>query len=497
MVNLRPLRIAALALITVASLVLPAHTPTHAAGSAAPAAATATPGSYDFTTTLSGQITDKNHNVIHTVTLNVDRAAGDKTVQLAFNITNGSGRIGSTYTFAVPASDLVIGKSSASLDTQGHLGKYGHVKVQWTYTATATTVTNPPNSCTGMGGTSTKITRLVARATAQLNLTFPCEGIISVTLSGSNLDLDSGQVQAPSTGQSMTQSINYTMVSGMQSKSTSHLVVTGMKVGGLSMLFVSVSGTSTATTGLISTSHFATDDLLPAGLTTSTNAAGKVVGNVQYRGVLGSASFAVTGTGQTMNLSEPARCINPNANKADLSKTVNMSMTQASVTGSVNLMVCSAVKTTFGSSDTGTIMVISTASSSASTPVPGATAPPGTTPPSTSGGLSGAMSLKGFPAITQISPAPGSTISSTPTIVVTFASALPSDAQVAIMLTGDSGTPTVGQAVVSGSTATYTVDSSAPLASGTYKLMVTATSPSAGSMAMYPAPPAQATYTVS
>ena len=491
-----PRRAAALVLLMVTSLVVPFHAPAHAAVPT-PGAGTSLPLGLDFSTALTGVITDKNHKVVHSVSLNVGRTSGDKTVQLTIVVANGTGLSGGSYTFGVPASDLVVGRGSASLDTHHDLGKYGHLSVNWTYTSHATTVTNPPNPCYSMGAPTT-ITRVVASATAQLNLTIPCTGVVDVTLSGTNLDIDSGQgLYAPTSSQTPSQSIYYTMVSGNKTLSSSQLDVSGMKTGTMSLLIVDLSTDSMATTGLIRSSQYASDTLPPAGLSAVT-AAGKTTGTLTYRGVLGSAHLVVTGGGQSMSMSRSVRCLNPNASKADLGKTVSMQITQGTVSGSVSLTVaCSAETKTFGAGDKGSVMVIGPASGGGATanttPVAGATPPPGVTPPTTSGSLPGAINIGNFPAITAISPAPGSPLPATGTITVTFASALPAGAQIHMILLpsgGSGGMPVqLPNPVVSGSTATVTI--STALSAGTYKLMVTATNGSGGS-SIY-----QGTYTVS
>ena len=490
-----PRRVAALVLLTLGSLVVPIHATVQAAVPT-PGAGSQIPLGLDFSTALHGVITDKNGKVVHSVSLNVGRSTGDKTVQLTIVVANATGLSGGSYTFDVPATDLVVGSSSASLDTHHDLGKYGHLSVSWTYTGHTTTVANPPNPCYGMGATTT-ITRVVASATAQLNLTIPCTGVVDVALSGTNLDIDSGQgLYAPTSSQTPSQSIYYTMVSGNKTLSSSQLDVSGMKTGTLSLLIVDLSTDSMASTGLVRSSQFASDTLPPADLSASTSA-GKTMGTLTYRGALGSAHLVVTGGGQSMSMTQSVRCLNPNASKADLGKTVSMQITQGTVSGSVSLTVCSAVKATFGSGDKGSVIVIGPGSSggtsASTTPVAGATPPPGVTPPTTSSSLPGAINIGSFPAITAISPAPGSPLPATGTITVTFASALPAGAQIHVILLpsgGSAGMPVqLPDPVVSGSTATVTI--STPLPAGTYKLMVTATNGSGGS-SIY-----QGTYTVS
>jgi hypothetical protein len=410
-------------------------------------------------------------------------------VQLTIDVTNGSRITGSSYTFGVPAGDLVVGRSSASLDTRHDLGKYGHISVKWTYTAPATTVTNAGNLC--FGGSTTSITRVVASASAQLALTFPCEGVVDVALSGTNLDLDSGQgLYASTSSQAPNPNIYYTLVSGSQTSSTGQLSVSGMKTTTTSLLFVDISTTSTASTGLLRSSHFASASLPASGLST-TNAAGKVSGTLTYSGSLGSTHLVVTGGDRNVSMTQSVRCLNPGADKADLNKAVSVQLAQGTVSGSANLRVCSAIKTTFGNGDTGTVMVIGPASST--TPAAGATPPAGVTPPTTGGSLPGAINVGNFPAITAISPAPGTPMSATPTITVTFAAALPAGAQLHIILLpsgGSAGMPAqLPNPVVSGNTATVTVTTA--LQAGTYKLLVSATDGSGGS-SIY-----QGTYTVS
>jgi hypothetical protein len=283
------------------------------------------------------------------------------------------------------------------------------------------------------------------------------------------------------------------MVGASKNSSTRLVSVDGMQTGTTSVLIVDVSTTnSMATTGLLRSSQFATDTLPSAGL----NAA---KGTLNYSGKLGTVHVTVTG-GRSISMSQAVRCINPSANKADLGKTVSMQITDGTVSGSANLMLCSAIKTTFGSGDIGLLMVIKpgtgTGPSFSGTPVPALTPPPGVTPPAgvtpptTSGGLQGAINIGNFPAITAISPAPGTPMSTTPTITVTFASAVPAGAQVnMILMPSAGGMPVQLTPQVSGNTITATVTTA--LAAGTYKLIVSATNGSGGS-SIY-----QGSYTVS
>ena len=131
-IRLRFLRTAALVLVTIACVALPAHTPAQASYSAAhPAAGPATANlaatlSGDITTTVKGKVV-----VLHQVQLSV--STWDQAVVLGIGLTTASNPTYSSYEFHVPATDLTIadqGQTTISstvpyyavLDTKGDLG---------------------------------------------------------------------------------------------------------------------------------------------------------------------------------------------------------------------------------------------------------------------------------------------------------------------------------------------------------------------------------------
>ena len=104
------------------------------------------------------------------------------------------------------------------------------------------------------------------------------------------------------------------------------------------------------------------------------------------------------------------------------------------------------MKATFGSGDTGTVVVYGSAGAAQS---------------AVSGGLP-AQGSGDIPDIIRIGPAPGSP----PAIAVTFARPLPSHAYLVIMLSGPGGEAALSDPVVRGNSATVTIDSSSPLKPG-------------------------------
>jgi len=479
--NPRLFRVAALVPLTVVSSALPLHAASHVAGAMAPAVTTTLIGS-DFATSLSGTIPGRNQGASRTVQLEVRRSSDDKVVQLAIEVSNSAGTAGSTYTFSVPATDLVVGSSSASLDTHQDLGTYGHISVQWTMPHQADQIEIPGNPCYGTAATTA--THLVASATARLDLSLPCEGVVNATLSDADLDLYSGQdVDLPQSNPSADQSIYYTSVTATKSLAAGKgLVVNATKSSKAARITLSVNSSSTAEMGLTGSSEFAGDTLPLAGLSTGTNHAGQPATTLTYHGTLGSVSLDFTGAGEAITASDPGRCVNPNAAKADLSKMVGEQQTRAAVEGSVNLTAaatCSALQTTFGAGDRGMVFVFGPPSLSSSA------APPGTSD------VLPAQGKGDVPDIEAISPAPGSSLAAARSITVTFARPLPAQAYLVIMLKGPSGAVALSEPVVSASSATVTIGSSAALQPGTYTLDVSATSGSGGQV-FY-----EGTYTVS
>jgi methionine-rich copper-binding protein CopC len=497
--SLRPFRVAALALLTVACMAIPAHVPARATVSSSSILAGSGPVTFDFTTSfmtsLKGTIVDKNNNVISRVYLSINNQPDSKLISLSVSISNPTGTTTGLYSFDVPQSDLTVapaGKTAISkavpyiavLDTKGDLGKYGSIVVDWTYVK-LTTINIQEDTCNNVKASTA--TRLATTATATLKMTFPCEGALNMTLSGTS-NLDTAYV--PTNEGYTDQLIYYTSVNAI--KAPSKMSTSGGKPS--NMLMVSAEKRGTAATisimqqngwnvkkGLTSAMQLATGPLPLSGLSTGTSPLAKL----DYAGSLGTVHLAFTGSLSTDTVK--AKCVNPSAGKSDLTKDVSKQHADmAQVTGTADVLACGRKlpTATFGTGDFGSVTeyVPATAASLAAS------------------GLPGSYSMGGFPNITKLDPAPGSTISTTPTIKVTFASALPAGTQVMIMLTGGSGAPVAGQATVSGATATYTVDSSAPLAAGTYKIMITAHGGSG--VAMYPSPTnptaaASAVYTVS
>ncbi len=410
-------------------------------------AATAAAGN-DFTTSLGGTITDRNHQVVRTVSLNVSRTSDDKSVHLGISIANAGG-LQSDYTFVVPASDLAIGSAGASLDTHGHLGKYGRISVRWTYAGQPATIQIPADSCSHSFARS--ITRVIASAVAQLNLMLPCDGSVIMALSGAGLDLYRGQNVIPPSSSSSpgTEQIHTSAsVSASKNMGATRLQIIGLRQGNSAAIDISVSTSITTTTGLVDISHSGRDALPPAGLTTGANPAAMLT----YKGILGSASLTFAST-QASTDYVSAGCFLPGVAKADRNKTISLQSAQATVTGSVALNVCGAVAATLGGGDQGFVDVVG---------------------PATTGGIPGSGTDGNYPAIVQMSPPPGRPLSTTPTITATFASALPANAHVTFALAGPGGSATLPAALVTGNTAAVVVDSCSPLKPGTYTLRVDA-----------------------
>jgi methionine-rich copper-binding protein CopC len=450
------------AVVLVAStLAVPAQMAVQASAHPASQFATAIPtGPADFDTRLTGFTTDKKHMV----TLEVSRSAGGGSVQITVAVDSGQVQraTGSNYQFSVPGSDLVIDAKhgKASLDTHKHLGKYGHITVQWTYTSRATTVQIPADPCLGLAASATTITRVLATGDAQLALTFPCEGVVSAQLHGTNVDIDNGAAPVSPSSSSYPASVLFTDVVATRSSHTGSISVIAYKTKrGPSSLILSISNTLNATVGLLGTSHYATDTLAGSALTIDT----RPLASLSYRGALGTANLVFSGKGQSINATRPVRCINPNASKADLAKNLSVQMAQATVSGPVNLTACNAVKTTFGKGDTGIVMTTSLSTAPVATPPAGASPVPGVTPPST-----GSMS------IVKTDPADGVTgVPTNVTFNITLSAAPAADAKVLMVLTAPSD-PTATQMLqptVSGTTVTATPAQSLK-ANTQYKLQV-------------------------
>ena len=468
--NPRLFRLAALVLLAVAGPVVPARAAPQVTGAAAHSGAAPTLGS-DFATSLTGTISGQGHAGARTVRLDVRRSSDDTTVRLTIDIASSGGTAGSEYTFTVPASDLQIANTSISLDTHQHLGAYGHMSVQWTASRQAEQVQIPGNPC--YGRPAVPVTRVVASATAQLDLTLPCEGTVRGVLGGTNLDLDSGQdVSLQHGSPSPDRSIYYTSVSATKSLGAGKgLLLSATKTSTAARITVSAGASSAAGMGLTGSSHFATDVLPLAGLAAGTNHAGQAATVLTYHGALGSAGLAFTGTGETMATSDQGRCVNPSAATSDLGKTVGEQMTRASVEGSVSLTaaaVCSALQATFGSGDEGMVAVFGPAFLAA-----------GAAPSAMSNTLP-APGRGDIPGIQQIALAPGGALGGARTITVTFAHALPAHAYLVIMLKGPGGAVLLSDPVLHGGAATVSLGASSALQPGTYTLDVSATSSTGG-----------------
>ncbi len=420
----------------------------------------------DFATSLTGAIPGKGR----TLRLDVRRSGDDKSVQLALTIRNAAGTSGSDFTFGVPASDLVLGSGSAGLDTHQHLGRYGTISVRWTYGAPPAQITLPADPCLGTAATS--VTRAVAGASGRLALALPGEGSVDVPLGSAGLALDSGyNVRLPESNDLPDRRIYYTSVSATKSLGAGKsLLVTAINTGRTARITFTLRSSGAASTGLISSSHFATDSLPLAGLTTGTGKAGQPATTLTYKGALGSAGLAFTGSGEPMVASDKGRCVNPNAAAADLGKTVGEQLARAAVEGSVSLSATAAsgvLRATFGNGDLGMVAVYGPTTAAAG--VPSAT---GTGLP--------VFGRGDVPGIRQIGPAPGGELSAARAITVTFAHPLPAHAYLVVMLEGPGGAVPLSDPVLHGNAATVTLTSPAALEPGRYTLEVSATSRSGG-----------------
>jgi Bacterial Ig-like domain len=460
----RPLYLGGLTLLLASSLAVPMHGAALAVSGAAIHAGAN--GVLDFDTTLTGLTSDKKDNV----SVEVARNPGTKTVEVTISV-NGSQTQGSTYKFDLPSSDLVVNGKGAKLDTHKHLGAYGHITAQWIYTSKSKTIEGS-NSCTP--GISSTVTRILATGSAQLSLSFPCDGNISAQLHGKNLDIDNGNAPGANsratTNRGLT-SIYFTGAFATRNTKTGRIGVGAYQMtGGPSLFFVSIGTSSTATTGLVSSTHFASDTLPANGLTTGTNPAA----TLQYSGALGSATLQFTGKGQSFSFTESGACVDPSASTADQAKSVSLSTSQTAVSGPVNLVACTTAKTTFGAGDSGVLISTSPATTTAPTAVPGTTPIVVPTIPTRSGTMS----------VVKLTPADGATGVSTSTPISVTLSATPKNGQVTMILMeadNPAGVVVLPPATYDPGTMTATTTPATPLTANTkYKLTLVAVGASGG-----------------
>jgi hypothetical protein len=407
-------RWAAFLLLFVASLLVPAHDSVSAAGRASGPALL--DNTRDFDTTLLGTTKDRKHKI----QLNVAREPGDSLVQLTITLlgVGSTSTTGSSYTFTVPPTDLTVGAAGAKLDTHTHLGTYGHITAQWKYTSSPTPITDNDNPCNPP--TNASYTQVTALVSAALNLTFPCDGVVTANVEATGVTVDTGQVpiatnSAPGTPPNFYQSIYFSADLAEKTAAAKQIVVGSYQFGaGSPLLVVGIAGPATAAIGLSQSVHFATDTLPAGALTTAGRGS-----TLHYSGTLGTVDLTFTRKGQPFSLQRPAKCIVPNASAQDQSKMLTISTFQATVAGTANLTMCVALKVTFGGSDMATHL---------------ATSAP--TPPTIGGGGTGGTFGSGAIQIKKVSPPDGSTGVSTSPVISATLSAAPGPGQVNFVLTG-------------------------------------------------------------
>ncbi len=524
MTRLGSLRVGALALLTAASMAVPMHTTALASQAGSRVVLAGAAAQLDmtkaFSTHLQGDVVDKNKTVVGHVYLYVSKEADTtddvsngkhEPVDLVVSTSNAGYSSTGSYSFRVPSSAPVLtiapkGQTKISsalpyyavLDTGTILYDKSvpkntiknHIVIDWTYLSSKP-ITIAADPCHGTK--ASKLTEVQATATATIDLPYPCDGATGVTVSGT-ANLDSEYVSNVSESQdtvvyyASVSAIKY--LSGLPSASSggskqpmTSLMVIGTKRGTTTTVTVGQSKSMNVEVGLQSVMQMASDNGAPASALTT---GGGHVATLNYSGALGTADLVFDGTPSTS--STTGQCANANAAKSDLSKTVEEDQTQGTVSGPVDLKVCSAgIKTTYGTGDTGMVTVYQKPSAALSR--------------TASGALPGGVFTKGsIPAIKSITPAPGATISPTQSVTVTFASALPAGSMVLINLTPTSGgtAQMLGPAMLtSGGTSQVSLTPKSALPSGTYKLQVTAMAGSAN-IEMYPSPMGgyQATYTV-
>ncbi|MDB5058880.1 MAG: hypothetical protein JWO59_2352 [Chloroflexi bacterium] len=405
------------ALLSIATAVLPL--PSRSFGHAAPHVAASSSVSFD--TTISGITSDKHH----VVSVEVQRNDANHTVVLTITVHGSKTQKGasSSYQFSLPAGDLTVTRNlhprTAHLDTHQHLGQYGHITASWTYgTKGATLQTFNASGCTAIGAASTTtITRFIASGSAMLDLTFPCEGAIRAQLKGTNLNIDSGQALALALNgdgiQGLGANLYFTTTAALRRTGTKQIVVGGFKISnGPASIFVSTSTDTHAATGLVNTTHIASDAMPAGGLSNPTSSSAKLV----YNGVLGSANLTFSRAGQSVSVNRAAGCVNPQA--SDKATLVSVQTAGGDVAGSASLAACGTVAVTFHAGDVGIVAV--TGAPSASTSVT-----PVVTAPTPVPGNGGAIVSIGGLGITSISPTNGATgVSTSPIIHAIFTGTL-------------------------------------------------------------------------
>ncbi len=427
-------------------------------------AAPASPAGSDFAASLQGSL--PGVAAPRAVSLAVRRANDDKTVSIVVSLGESSGLSGGSFTFLVPAADLVLSATGATLDTHADLGRYGHIAVRWTTTGRPAYISMPADPCLGLAATT--VTRAVSVAAAKLDLSLPCEGALHATLGSQASYLYSGtNVSLPRSGDVSQLATYATNVSAAKAAAPSAGVSidAGASSGGGTVRLTAYAG-SNAALGLVAYRTFAGDALPSTGLTT--DATGTVT--LAYSGHLGKAHLVFTGTGIPRTVSVIGRCSGASTQDAT---TVSEQLSDASVQGSLAMAACGLRQATFAAGDRGAILTYGRALSAAaqSDPLP-------------------AIGSGNVPGITSVTPPPGAVLSPSPTLTVTFALPLPTGASIVIMLRSSSKPGPVADPVVRGNTATIALLPQQSLKPGTYILSVGVTTLSGGSV-FY-----KATYTV-
>lgn len=444
-------RFAILLVLIAASLAVPFQTPV-ASAVAQPSKVAAAGGTLGFDTYLSGQTVDQKYSV----QIEVSKLSDTSPVSLTINLTSNGGaqnEAGSTYVFAVPSADMVGSANTYTLDTHKDLGKYGSVSATWTV-STDNQKTQKSDPC----NTGSTVTYTVVTGSATVNLKFPCEGTITANLPTQSSEIDSGGYAGENTSTpSPFSSLNVSMAMAVKQKKSARVTIEGIKSGTMTLISVS-SERSDNGTPLADETHFATDSLGAAGLTTTGNVT-KL--NYDNSSGLGTAHLTFTGTGQPFSMSIEADCIGGLGGKANKGKHVMMSTTAADVVGSVNMTACISAIATYVKGDTAEMMSF---------------APPGSKstsmiklPNGGGGGNCLGMMSKGDVCLASVKPADGASVSAGKplSVKVTLTKAV-TNAELMVTVTPPVGNPMPVQ--FSGKTASYT--SSAPLTAGSYQLTI-------------------------
>lgn len=425
--------------------------PAYARTTSSAAAGAAQASTITFHTQLTGPTADGKHTVSLDVSQN---SILDKKVKLRIDVFSGSlmhGFAGSSYSFSLPAGDLLVRGGSATLDTHNDLGAYGRVTAQWSYTVV------PPragatNPCTGSADASGS--HLIVSGHAMLALTFPCDGAVNATLSGSNIDVDTGTLSAQSrSAMGLLQSVYFTALNASKTTATGSLDVAAYQFGpGQAEILASVTASNKTGAALTDATHYASDQL-PAGAL----AIGKPTSTLRYKGNLGSATLTVTANGQSYNTSLSAECYSGKA--SDRNTRVSLASQSGSVRGTASLRACTAITATFGAGDTGIVLATNKGTGA--------------------GGVGSGPSISsGSFSVVKTTPSDGATgVPTSGPISVTLSGA-PKDGRVNIILIpsgNSSGAVFVQGGTYNSGNRTFTAPLSSPLAANTkYRMTVVA-----------------------